>query len=123
LELEAFQGTEFVDLRRIRCRERSSVCHRFGTESAPQGHGYLEVAMATCGWCGATSEPAAEPTYRASAESGAAPDQPAQVGDDEVPLGWMLEVDSRAGRRVVICPACARENVRAIEGKLDQAWW
>jgi hypothetical protein len=33
----------------------------------------------------------------------------------------MLDVE--AGRRTVICPACAREYVRAIEGKLDQAWW
>jgi hypothetical protein len=39
----------------------------------------------------------------------------------QVPLGWMLERDGRAERAV--CPPCAREHVRAIEGKLDQAWW
>jgi hypothetical protein len=33
----------------------------------------------------------------------------------------MLERDARGDR--VVCPACAREHVRAIEGKLDQAWW
>jgi hypothetical protein len=43
--------------------------------------------------------------------------------DDPAPLGWMLEVDARTGRRSVTCPACVRANVRAIEGKLDQAWW
>jgi hypothetical protein len=38
-----------------------------------------------------------------------------------VPLGWMTERDARGER--VVCPVCAREHVRAIESKLDQAWW
>jgi len=56
--------------------------------------------MATCSLCGSASDT-----------------------DHDVPLGWMVEVDSRTGRRSVVCPVCARANVRAIEGKLDQAWW
>jgi hypothetical protein len=57
--------------------------------------------MATCSTCGQFSERA----------------------DDETPLGWMLEVDARTKRRSAVCPSCARANVRAIEGKLDQEWW
>jgi hypothetical protein len=38
------------------------------------------------------------------------------------PLTWMLETDSRRGS-VWVCDSCARENLRAIESKLDQAWW
>jgi len=38
-----------------------------------------------------------------------------------VPLTWVTSVE--AGRRRVYCARCARENLRAIEGKLDSAWW
>ncbi len=37
-------------------------------------------------------------------------------------LTWTVEYDRRRGRRAV-CPACAREHIRAIEGKLDPEWW
>jgi hypothetical protein len=57
--------------------------------------------MVACSQCGATAD--AEP--------------------DAVPLGWMVEVDRRSGRRSATCPACARRHVRAIEGKLDSEWW
>jgi protein-arginine kinase activator protein McsA len=40
----------------------------------------------------------------------------------ERPMTWMLETDSRRGS-VWVCDSCARENLRAIESKLDQAWW
>jgi hypothetical protein len=40
---------------------------------------------------------------------------------DEVPLGWMVERER--GRVSHVCPECSRRHVRAIEGKLDQAWW
>jgi hypothetical protein len=56
--------------------------------------------MATCGSCGRLSDPA----------------------DDPLPLGWMADLDER-GRRSSVCPACTRRHARAIEGKLDQAWW
>src|SRR5262245_26077748 len=40
-----------------------------------------------------------------------------------VPLGWMVERDTRTGRTTTFCAGCARRHARAIEGKLDQAWW
>jgi uncharacterized ParB-like nuclease family protein len=42
--------------------------------------------------------------------------------DEPRPLDWMTERDARHGLRWV-CAACARENVRSIEGKLDAQWW
>ena len=38
-----------------------------------------------------------------------------------LPLTWSTGVE--AGRRHVHCERCAREHVRAIESKLDSAWW
>ena len=40
----------------------------------------------------------------------------------EPPMTWMYEVDARRGG-LWYCDRCARENLRAIESKLDQAWW
>lgn len=37
------------------------------------------------------------------------------------PLGWSSGVER--GRPSWICEACARENLRSIEGKLDEDWW
>lgn len=37
------------------------------------------------------------------------------------PLTWSSSRDERGARWV--CDTCTRENVRAIEGKLDDAWW
>ncbi|MEU3946433.1 hypothetical protein [Streptomyces sp. NPDC029526] len=34
---------------------------------------------------------------------------------------WTLSVE--AGARRHYCEACARENLRAIEGRLDAEWW
>jgi hypothetical protein len=42
---------------------------------------------------------------------------------DIVPLGWMLERETPTGRTTAVCADCARRHARAIEGKLDQAWW
>jgi hypothetical protein len=49
----------------------------------------------TCAVCGAT-EPAAPPT-------------------------WTLQVSARGS--TWLCAPCTRQNLRAIEGKLDEAWW
>jgi len=38
-----------------------------------------------------------------------------------LPLGWSTSVER--GRRVVHCERCSRENVRAMESKLDPEWW
>ncbi len=53
--------------------------------------------MPTCAWCGVT---APSPT---------------------LPLTWVTSVEN--DRQLVYCDRCAREHVRAIEGKLDSAWW
>lgn len=53
--------------------------------------------MATCDRCGATSE------------------------DPGVLLGWSSAVER--GRLQRYCVACSRENVRAMEGKLDSEYW
>ncbi|HZI98007.1 MAG TPA: hypothetical protein VFD41_10845 [Actinomycetales bacterium] len=37
------------------------------------------------------------------------------------PLGWSSGVER--SRQTWICEACARENLRSIEGKLDEDWW
>ena len=50
-----------------------------------------------CGWCG-TAAPA-----------------------EALPLTWVTSVEN--GRKRVYCDRCAREHVRAIEGKLDSGWW
>ena len=42
--------------------------------------------------------------------------------DDESALfEWSRGTDR--GRTTWTCPTCARENVRAIEAKLDADWW
>ncbi|MBD0293041.1 MAG: hypothetical protein ICV70_05660 [Jiangellaceae bacterium] len=37
------------------------------------------------------------------------------------PLGWVTTVDD--GRMRHFCDRCSRQNLRAIEAKLDPAWW
>ncbi|TJZ45224.1 hypothetical protein FCH28_28130 [Streptomyces piniterrae] len=38
-----------------------------------------------------------------------------------IPLTWTCSVEN--GDRRYFCEACARENLRAIEGRLDSSWW
>ena len=40
---------------------------------------------------------------------------------EETPATWSLEVGPRGA--TWICESCTRENIRSIEGKLDEAWW
>ncbi len=40
---------------------------------------------------------------------------------DELPLTWSTSEGPRG--RQVLCERCTRENLRSIEGKLDEAWW
>jgi len=40
---------------------------------------------------------------------------------ESLPLTWATGVE--AGRAQLHCERCARDNVRAIEAKLDSAWW
>lgn len=37
------------------------------------------------------------------------------------PLTWTSAVER--GRRVWFCDTCSRENIRAMESKLDSEWW
>lgn len=53
----------------------------------------------TCARCGAT---AAEPA-------------------DGLPAGWSLAASERGLDR--LCDRCTRQNVRAIEARLDEEWW
>jgi hypothetical protein len=43
----------------------------------------------------------------------------------EVALTWTMSVEGAGAAAVTrrYCPACSRENARAIESKLDSAWW
>ncbi len=47
------------------------------------------------------------------------------VSDGPPPLTWSTAVDDRGESRVTLhyCDRCSRENVRSIEGRLDEAWW
>jgi hypothetical protein len=40
---------------------------------------------------------------------------------DEPPLTWTAAVES--GRSRYFCERCSRDNLRAIEGRLDSEWW
>ncbi|MFF4949347.1 hypothetical protein ACWC2K_22025 [Streptomyces chattanoogensis] len=37
------------------------------------------------------------------------------------PPTWTCSVEN--GEHRYFCEACARENIRAIEGRLDSSWW
>jgi hypothetical protein len=49
----------------------------------------------TCAWCGTTAP--------------------------ELPITWTRSAE-RGGEKVY-CDRCSRENLRAIEGRLDAEWW
>lgn len=36
-------------------------------------------------------------------------------------LTWSTAIER--GRKQVFCDACSRDNLRAMEGKLDSEWW
>jgi transposase len=40
---------------------------------------------------------------------------------DEPPVTWSMQVSERG--QTWLCESCARDNIRSIEGKLDEAWW
>ena len=45
----------------------------------------------------------------------------ADCPDGGLPEGWSLASSARGLDR--LCAACTRENVRAIEARLDEEWW
>ncbi|WP_369225292.1 hypothetical protein AB5J52_31000 [Streptomyces sp. R39] len=46
---------------------------------------------------------------------------PARVADGPPPVTWTCAVES--GVRQFFCDTCSRDNLRAIEGRLDSSWW
>ncbi|MFI2371051.1 hypothetical protein [Streptomyces sp. NPDC018833] len=61
----------------------------------PQGAPAQGAGITVCSVCGATAE--------------------------GTPVTWTCSVEN--GVRRYLCEACARANIRAIEGKLDTDWW
>ncbi len=41
--------------------------------------------------------------------------------EDEPPVTWTNQVSERG--RQWLCESCTRQNLRSIEGRLDEAWW
>lgn len=69
--------------------------------AAPKGLETQGNPPMTCAWCGTAAEGAA------------------------ALLTWTSSVEGSGAAAVTryYCPACSRENARAIEGRLDAAWW
>ncbi|MCX5142779.1 MULTISPECIES: hypothetical protein [unclassified Streptomyces] len=44
-----------------------------------------------------------------------------RAASDSAPPTWLCSVEN--GSRRYFCDACARTHIRAIEGRLDSAWW
>ncbi|WP_406454560.1 hypothetical protein OG782_25100 [Streptomyces sp. NBC_00876] len=42
-------------------------------------------------------------------------------GSDSAPPTWIFAVEN--GSRRYFCDDCSRTHIRAIEGRLDSAWW
>ncbi|MFS3128512.1 hypothetical protein ACLM5J_08910 [Nocardioides sp. Bht2] len=61
----------------------------------------------TCSFCGTSSDPAG-----AGTDAGA---------ESTLPLTWSSGVEGGVVR--YFCADCTRKNLRAMEGKLDSAWW
>lgn len=43
------------------------------------------------------------------------------AGSDKAPPTWICSVEN--GSRSYFCDNCARTHIRAIESRLDSAWW
>ncbi|MFJ8030476.1 hypothetical protein [Streptomyces sp. NPDC096032] len=43
------------------------------------------------------------------------------LADGPEPVTWTCSVEN--GVRQYFCDTCSRENLRAIEGRLDSSWW
>ncbi|MCW2607325.1 MAG: hypothetical protein JWO60_2018 [Frankiales bacterium] len=41
--------------------------------------------------------------------------------EQERPVSWSLQVGERG--QTWLCDVCTRQNLRSIEGRLDEAWW
>ncbi len=43
------------------------------------------------------------------------------VAENHNPTAWTTQFDERGAGW--LCPPCTRENLRSIEGRLDDPWW
>jgi ribosomal protein S27E len=68
------------------------------------------VSPVACELCGQAPLEPADGTAPADGDTAA-----------QVPLTWLTSVER--GRVKVYCAGCARTHLRAIESKLDSAWW
>ena len=73
-------------------------------------------------------EPGTTPSYPAPARPGTGSlgrvrtcDFCGRRAEESETLTWVTSVEN--GRQRVYCDTCAREHLRAIEGKLDSEWW
>ena len=41
--------------------------------------------------------------------------------EGEVPMTWSSQTSARG--LTWLCERCTRDNLRSIEGRLDEAWW
>lgn len=60
-------------------------------------------------------------TVLVCARCGTALDSEADEQSGMAALAWLSSVEG--GRELRFCPSCARDNLRAIEGKLDSDLW
>ncbi|MFF8866705.1 hypothetical protein ACF08B_32175 [Streptomyces sp. NPDC015139] len=63
-------------------------------------------------------------TDQGSSTAGSGPVVCARCGtlaDGPEPVTWTCSVEN--GVRQYFCDTCSRENLRAIEGRLDSSWW
>ncbi|MFD9393771.1 hypothetical protein ACFWBB_24485 [Streptomyces sp. NPDC060000] len=69
-------------------------------------------------------------SHRSDGDQGGSPGEPrtlacARCGaraQEPPPVTWTWSVENGV-RRHFCCEVCARENLRAIEGRLDAEWW
>ena len=83
-------------VRTVRVRTGPSSSRTTCPPPAPAGRGY-DQRVVTCAFCDEVS-----------------PEQ-------HPPLTWSLAVEQ--GRTKLFCEGCSRDNLRAMESKLDSDWW
>jgi len=84
-----------ADEKRDRHARRAVPLQR--AEHAPYGVRAMMAGVKTCDFCGR------------------------QEADEAKTLAWSTSVEN--GRTKVFCDSCSRENLRAMEGKLDSEYW
>lgn len=81
---------------------------------------------AGCACCGrrcpiSRAEPTSDPTYAARVDSTAAVCSVCGATEEQQPLTWTVQ--SVRGRTALVCEACTRRHLRAMEAQLDEEHW